>query len=318
MKRLYLLMAIDKLPIVCPCSEHVSLEECGSHLFCTKSNCVHSNEKPFQKLNGVPVLVSEQRTDTVCEAQNISSSVIQRRRWSQRIKNILGLRGSLSKTNAERLIDLCVSNDHRQRLLVIGGGDEGVGVQLLEDCGNFEIVVSDVYYSEITDIIFDAHHIPYANGSFDVIWIQAVLEHVVEPQIVVNEIYRVLKTDGIVYSEVPFLQQVHEGAFDFTRFTVQGHRALFKWFSEIDAGPLDGGVEVMSWSCRHFVWAVTKSRTLGVFVGLLVRFLLLPFKVIINERFKNDNSTGTYFLGRKNNKPYNHKELIARYRGVQK
>lgn len=43
-----------------------------------------------------------------------------------------------------------------------------------------------------------------------------------EPWVVAEEITRVLKEGDFVYSEVPFLQAVHEGAYDFTRFTLGG------------------------------------------------------------------------------------------------
>ena len=58
----------------------------------------------------------------------------------------------------------------------------------------------------------------------DLVIIQAVLEHVMYPNKVVSEIYRVLKNDGLIYSETPFMQQVHEGPYDFSRFTESGHR----------------------------------------------------------------------------------------------
>ncbi len=50
-----------------------------------------------------------------------------------------------------------------------------------------------------------------------------------------KEIHRVLKDDGIVYADTPFMQQVHEGAYDFTRFTLSGHRWLFKNFALLDS-----------------------------------------------------------------------------------
>ena len=88
--------------------------------------------------------------------------------------------------------------------------------------------------------IADAHNIPIVNEYFDCVIIQAVLEHVLRPNQVVNEIFRVLKANGIVYSETPFLQQVHEGPYDFTRFTESGHRYLFKNFELIKSGASDG------------------------------------------------------------------------------
>jgi len=56
--------------------------------------------------------------------------------------------------------------------------------------------------------------------------VQAGLEHVRDLWQVVAEIHRVLKDDGLVYAETPFMQQVHEGPYDFTRFTESGHRYL--------------------------------------------------------------------------------------------
>ncbi len=54
------------------------------------------------------------------------------------------------------------------------------------------------------------------------------------------EIHRVLRPGGIVYADTPFLQQVHEGAYDFTRFTDSGHRFLFRRFERIDSGSVAG------------------------------------------------------------------------------
>ena len=73
-------------------------------------------------------------------------------------------------------------------------------------------------------VLGDAHDLPFVDAAFDAAVIQAVLEHVVDPQRVVAELHRVLREDGVLYSEVPFMQQVHEGAYDFTRYTDLGHR----------------------------------------------------------------------------------------------
>ena len=82
-----------------------------------------------------------------------------------------------------------------------------------------DLISFDVYASPATQFVGDGHSIPLADGSVDGVIVQAVLEHVLEPTIVADEIHRVLRTGGIVYADTPFLQQVHEGAYDFTRFT---------------------------------------------------------------------------------------------------
>ncbi|WP_224003280.1 methyltransferase domain-containing protein [Aureimonas sp. SA4125] len=85
------------------------------------------------------------------------------------------------------------------------------------------IVALIVYNSANSRLIADAHNIPLK----DALVVQAELEHVLQPRRVVAEIWRVLRPGGIVYVETPFMHHVHEGPFDFTRFTESGHRYLF-------------------------------------------------------------------------------------------
>ena len=60
-----------------------------------------------------------------------------------------------------------------------------------------QITSLDLVGTENVDYIADAHYLPFKNETFDGVWIQAVLEHVVSPETVVKEIFRVLKNDGI-------------------------------------------------------------------------------------------------------------------------
>ena len=104
-------------------------------------------------------------------------------------------------------------------------------------------------------------------GSFDGVVVQAVLEHVLSPATVVAEIHRVLRDGGLVYAETPFMQAVHEGAFDFTRFTDLGHRRLFGRFEEIDRGVAVGPGSSLLWALRYF------ARSLPSRGGVMVRLL---------------------------------------------
>ena len=58
-----------------------------------------------------------------------------------------------------------------------------------------------------------AESLPFANEMFDFICLYWVLEHVARPEPILQEITRVLKPGGLLYSELPFMQQVHEGAY---------------------------------------------------------------------------------------------------------
>ena len=148
-------------------------------------------------------------------------------------------------------------------------------------------------HRRVSDIA-DARQFPLA---VDGVRIQAVLEHVVNPEQVLSEISRVLKPGGLVYAETPFMQQVHEGAYDFTRFTEVGHRWLFRNFETISRGALGGPGLSLYWAAKYFLRGLTRSRWLG-------DLLSLPFALaalmdgMIREDHKIDGGNWACFLER--------------------
>ncbi|MCX8254908.1 hypothetical protein RHAL1_00230 [Beijerinckiaceae bacterium RH AL1] len=184
------------------------------------------------------------------------------------------------------------------RVLVVGGGGRGGGTEALYAARDIRLVGTDVYASPDVEIIADGHRLPFADASFHGVWIQAVLEHVVAPERVVAEIARVLVDGGIVYAETPFLQPVHERAYDFTRFTRSGHRWLFRRFAEIASGTIGGPAESLLWSIRYLARALFRSEKAGSAVAVAffwVRFL----DRLVGETWRADAATGVYFLGAK-------------------
>ena len=183
-------------------------------------------------------------------------------------------------------------------MLVIGGGSIGLGADGLYNDDAIELVGTDAYASPHTVLVADAHRLPFDDGVFDGVWIQAVLEHVLEPAAVVAELHRVLRAEGLVYAETPFMQQVHERAYDFSRFTQSGHRWLFRKFSEISAGPVGGAGVALAWSIRYF------ARALGA-GNKLSRLIVLPFfwvrflDMFAGGRAVADAAGGFFFLGRR-------------------
>src|SRR4029077_1561389 len=111
--------------------------------------------------------------------------------------------------NVARMLDLLGAGaaGRRPRVLVVGGGTVGDGLDELYAERGVDLIAFDVYASPVTQFVGDGHAIPLADGSLDGVVVQAVLEHVLEPTVVANEIHRVLRTGGIVYADTPFLQQ---------------------------------------------------------------------------------------------------------------
>ena len=145
-------------------------------------------------------------------------------------------------------------------MLVVGGSVAGEGFEQLLDDPALELVETDVALGPRTSLVCDAHDLPFADGTFDAVVCQAVLEHVADPPRVVTELRRVLRPGGLAYSEIPFMQQVHEGAHDFTRYTLTGHRRLFRDFAELGSGAVAGPGMALGWSVRAFGLGLVGSR----------------------------------------------------------
>jgi SAM-dependent methyltransferase len=168
----------------------------------------------------------------------------------------------------------------------------------------------------VTQFVADAHQIPLADGSVDAVVVQAVLEHVLDPVAVVREIHRVLRPDGLVYAETPFLQQVHAGPYDFVRYTSSGHRYLFRAFAEIDAGPVAGPGTQLLWSLDHAVRGVLRSELAGKLTRAPL-FWLRYLDRLVPTAFGMDNASAYFFLGRRSETELQPSEMVDYYRGAQ-
>ena len=135
-----------------------------------------------------------------------------------------------------------------------------------------------------------------------------------EPTVVAKEIHRVLRTGGIVYADTPFLFPVHEGPYDFTRFTDSGHRSLFRSFERIDSGSTAGAGTALRWSVDYFVRALTRSALLGRVVALCFFWLSYADR-ILDPKHSLDSASSVFFLGRKTVVPITEAEIIDYYQG---
>ncbi len=306
--------------LCCPIC-HARLRRAGESFECVDSSCAAH----FPMIDGIPILINERSSvfsigdftshnDTFfggAEGRLMKTA----RRFIPKIgKNIRG------KSNYARMSKALLEKSPSPRVLVIGGSILGQGMESLANNPAIELVESDVSFGPRTMLICDAHDIPFADESFDGVIVQAVLEHVADPYRCSEEIHRVLKDNGLVYAETPFMQQVHGGRYDFTRFTHLGHRRLFRRFEEIDSGATGGPGMALAWSYRHFVLSFTTSRTLRTaLLGLtsLTSFFLKYFDYyLVNRPGSFDASSGYYFMGTKADHVLSDRDLIKLYRGA--
>lgn len=87
---------------------------------------------------------------------------------------------------------------------------------------------SDTLHELKADIVGDLNKpLDLEDNLADTIVSFSVLEHLSEPQNMINEAYRILKKGGVFVLQVPFMWHIHEEPYDFFRFTEYGLRHIF-------------------------------------------------------------------------------------------
>jgi SAM-dependent methyltransferase len=234
-----------------------------------------------------------------------------------RVKRLLSPPKPITAQNIDEFVRLLLIDNRHPLVLVIGGGTVGQGMAALYDHPDIRVLALDVYASPLAQLIADAHQVPLADESVDGVVAQAVLEHVLEPETVVGEVWRVLKPGGIVYAETPFLQHVHEGAYDFTRYTAGGHRWLFRRFDAIRSGVCGGAGTQLLWSIDYFVRGLFRSVRAGKAAKLMFCWLSLLDPMVPSE-YASDAASGFYLMGRKSERTLTPDEIVAAYPGAQR
>ncbi|MER7571264.1 class I SAM-dependent methyltransferase [Streptomyces sp. NPDC126514] len=299
--------------LVCPrCRSALAEERAGFH--CTAPAC---RADAFPLAGRWPVLVDFERSVVDRDAPIVGTTA----QVSGAAENLPApLRRLVKPPNrvAARNVELLLRGlpGPAPRLLVVGGATIGNGVGAVYRDPRVQVIAFDIVGSPVTQFIADAHHIPLPARTVDAVLVQAVLEHVLDPPVIVSEIHRVLKTDGLVYAETPFLQQVHAGAHDFTRYTASGHRYLFRRFDELAAGAVTGPGTQLLWSIDHVMRGLTRSALAGRCTRALLCWLRTLDRLVPPD-FTQDAAGALFFLGRKRAEEMTAQEIIGYYRGAQ-
>ena len=167
----------------------------------------------------------------------------------------------------------------------------------------------DLFPYNNIDIICPIDVIPFKRNSVDMIICVAVLEHVKNPQGIVQKFYEMLKDGGRIYVEIPFMQGIHADPYDFQRFTSDGLRVLLSSFKEIKLNSCAGPASSLCWILREFVASFGgNSHILYYVLKLLSGWVTFPIKyldVLLKPTIGGQKiASGYYFIGEKLPKIY--------------
>jgi len=180
-------------------------------------------------------------------------------------------------------LDLYLENHPKEWWLDMGAG--------LRDKYRSNVIYTEISDLPTTDVICFGENLPFKENSFDGVVCLAVLEHVVNPQIVFDELVRVTKPGGSIIIDWPFLQPYHGHPFHFYNATSQGvlqlarnNPATIK--AEISVPDWLHPVHSLQWILRD--WAGDLSENARVdFLEQTVGQLLStsPYELIANNSF---------------------------------
>jgi SAM-dependent methyltransferase len=277
----------------------------------------------FPRSGGVPLLIHE--------AQSVFSIAAFLNREPTFFKPVSPWRAWLSRRLPDlshnlaarrvlgRMRDRLLQRSRRPRVLVIGAGEVGVGLETLLEEPAIEMVEVDASLGPRVQVVCDAHDLPLADGAFDGVVIQAVLEHVLDPVRCVAEIHRVLKPGGLVYADTPQVCQVHGREFDFTRYTRLGHRRLFRHFGELESGISSGPAMALGWTVRYFLLSISSRPLVRAAISGFSRLTLFWLKyldyLLLAKPAAMDAAFAFYFLGEKRDEILHDRDLVRSYRG---
>jgi SAM-dependent methyltransferase len=149
----------------------------------------------------------------------------------------------------------------------------GAGQRDISSLVEGELYNQDIKPAPHIDIEAPLDEIPVEDGFFDTIICNAVLEHVEDPDGVLNEFHRVCRPGGLLYLTVAFMQPEHLDPTDFQRYTLDGLKTLVAshGFEITDDGGVHSVWTTLAWIVRE--WLVNK-RTLR---AAALRRVLYPY-----------------------------------------
>lgn len=302
--------------LVCPDCKGKIRESAGT-LVCI---ACHQN---FPRFRGAPVLLR-------CDNELFPSAAYDGNFVGKKAKNRKSLKTALMKAIPSKSVNLSrekilyrLSKEYKlnHKILVVGCGNQSRQLERIFQHCEIDFLFCDIDKNANADVYCDSHCLPFGECSFDGVITTAVMEHVLYPEAVISEIHKVLKDGGFIYSEIPFLQSVHEGAYDFTRFTMSGHRRLLEFFAETETGIVAGPGTALVWSIDDFFKSIFLNRKVSKLLSITSRLLFFWLKYFDYMTRNNPNAINsascTYFLGKKNSKKRSSKNIIDSYVGTE-
>ncbi|SHJ54120.1 methyltransferase domain-containing protein [Cycloclasticus pugetii] len=136
---------------------------------------------------------------------------------------------------------------------------------------------ADSFHNTSPDIVADLNKpLPIESEVADTIVSFSVMEHLCEPQMMLNEAFRILKPNGKIVLQVPWQWWVHEAPYDFFRYTPYGLKYMFEkaGFEAVEVQAQSGFFSMLIMKVNYFTARFICGPRL---LRLVIRMGLIPF-----------------------------------------
>lgn len=198
------------------------------------------------------------------------------------------------------------------KILDIGCGNSPYEHLVNKNSRYFGIDINDQIkfdYNNKKIVRFDGSRIPFANRYFQSFICTEVLEHVVDPVVLISEMKRILKSGGTGLVSIPWSARFHYIPYDYYRYTPSALKILFRRFNAVKIEPRGSDITVI---CSKIIVSVAGSlrNCRGPYLIFLPIILLLAIpivticliighlSVIFNLGSKNDPLGYTIYLSK--------------------
>jgi len=145
-----------------------------------------------------------------------------------------------------------------------------------------DVLNIDLFPTPNVDLVANIEHTPLASNSVDFVILDSVIEHVPNPEAVVDEVFRVLRPGGKLLCINPFLFPYHGYPAHYCNFTKDGIEQLLRRFGKVEVqthqGPTSAIVNILSEYIGVVVGRENRTRYMVAKAAILT--LTFPLKFI--------------------------------------
>lgn len=156
----------------------------------------------------------------------------------------------------------------------------------------------DIQAGKEVDVVCDLHDLPQSIGQFDVVLCNAVLQYCHSPELVARNLLNVLKPDGLLFVDVPWVQPYCPHTPDRFRYSEEALRTIFQEFEVIEAGPSITSGSAFYMQGVMIASHATHNRYVNYALRNAVGFILYPWRHVRTTK-EAWTAGGIYLIGRK-------------------